>query len=108
MTFPCTSCGECCRRAGSVPGFPEPVLPNGTCSRLSEDGRCSIYETRPAICRISEMATAPMIAAVSRDGSIVQIKNPHRSRAAYYMAAAEACNRFQEEAGTDAAFRVKL
>jgi hypothetical protein len=54
------------------------------------------------------MATAPLIAAVSRDGSIVQIKNPHRSRSAYYAAAAEACNRFQEEAGIDVSLRVKL
>lgn len=48
--FPCTKCGACCRRAREYllpPGF----WHNGACRFLRGD-ECSIYETRPKICRV--------------------------------------------------------
>lgn len=50
MSFTCTQCGACCRRAGQLPGFPLPVNPDGSCSKLVNN-LCSIYADRPAICR---------------------------------------------------------
>lgn len=56
MGFPCTGCGLCCRFAGEavthVVGFTEPINPDGSCSRLTADNKCSIYATRPEACRI--------------------------------------------------------
>lgn len=53
-SFPCTQCGACCRFAGAVPNFPEPVLP-GTqqCVHLDSANRCVVYSTRPEVCRIA-------------------------------------------------------
>jgi len=41
MTFSCDKCGACCRAV--------------KCDRL-KDNLCSIYDTRPTICRVDEMA----------------------------------------------------
>ncbi|WP_353049029.1 YkgJ family cysteine cluster protein [Exiguobacterium sp. s6] len=53
-TFPCDSCGLCCRKIGMIPGFEEFDDGNGTCIHLNEYHQCSIYETRPLYCRITE------------------------------------------------------
>lgn len=51
--FPCTKCGACCKLAGLVDGFSEPVLyPNGPCVHLARNGQCVIYKLRPKECRI--------------------------------------------------------
>ena len=50
--FPSTMCGACCRRAFLV-GLPH--LANGTCVYL-KDNECSIYSSRPDICRIDKGA----------------------------------------------------
>lgn len=56
MSFPCTQCGECCRRTKFVSDdFLARVGlergPDGICKHFN-DNRCSIYETRPDVCRI--------------------------------------------------------
>ncbi len=53
MSFPCTSCGACCRRAGHVKGFPFLVTQDGACQFLAGN-LCAIYEERPEICRVTE------------------------------------------------------
>ncbi len=55
LTFICSACAACCKRAGTIPGFPEPVDAQGVCLHLQADGRCSIYEQRPLICRVDKL-----------------------------------------------------
>ena len=55
MTFPCTRCGACCRRVGLSPVTRDLAGPDGACRHLSPDSTCSIYETRPDVCRIDLM-----------------------------------------------------
>lgn len=52
--FPCTSCGLCCKNIHLVPKLQDFDRGNGTCIHLV-DSKCSIYETRPQVCRIDEM-----------------------------------------------------
>lgn len=51
--FPCTQCGACCRRAGEMKGFPEPLNEDGSCVHLQDDNRCGIYKDRPIVCRVN-------------------------------------------------------
>ena len=71
-TFPCTSCGECCKKIGAllaVKDIPDPVTKllidafpykaqwqNGWCEKLTEDNKCSVYNDRPLLCNIREVA----------------------------------------------------
>jgi uncharacterized protein len=77
MKFPCTSCGACCRRAGVVArfvgpeAFPHAIRPDDSCSQLTPDNKCAVYETRPPICRIAshfEENSAQCNAWVREDG----------------------------------------
>jgi len=83
--FPCTGCGVCCRVGPRlVKGWP--LNADGSaCAYLGADNRCTIYGTRPAICRVG---TQPVPLAQT------------------FAASAAICNRMQEEAGIDPAFRV--
>ncbi len=56
--FGCVKCGECCRHASSFPGFPEPLNADGSCSHLTADGLCSIYDNRPDACRVGKFGHA--------------------------------------------------
>jgi len=51
--FNCTMCGACCRHADRHTDFPEPVREDGSCSHLTEDNKCDIYENRPLICQVN-------------------------------------------------------
>lgn len=64
--FPCTGCGACCSRIEKavdyVKKFKDPKLTfphtwdeNGRCEKQGEDGRCTVYEDRPILCRVDEM-----------------------------------------------------
>lgn len=97
VTYPCTQCGACCRRALFVvaatglddwaPGFAD----NGACAALQVDNTCAIYETRPLLCRVDEMREHH--GADERD---------------WYEANAAQCNTMQVEDGTPETFRVRL
>lgn len=66
MDYPCTGCGECCKRVqtileGSyddpifeelVRRFPYKARKDGSCEMLTEEGLCSVYEHRPLVCNI--------------------------------------------------------
>jgi len=65
MNFPCTGCGACCRViswADDVVVRDDPEHPHyfpythkdGVCEKLGPDNKCTIYETRPLICRIED------------------------------------------------------
>ena len=57
MDFPCAKCGLCCRMIRSVPELAEYDNGNGVC-RYLENNICSIYESRPQVCNVSEMYNA--------------------------------------------------
>ena len=51
MSFQCDKCGACCKFVYGT----ELDRGDGTCKHLAEDNTCSIYEDRPAICRVDAM-----------------------------------------------------
>tara|TARA_R100000544_G_C2226771_1_gene61305 strand:- start:1866 stop:2159 length:294 start_codon:yes stop_codon:yes gene_type:complete len=57
MNFLCSGCGACCRLAGPAGGANHglPIKKDGSCGHLI-DNKCSIYNTRPKICRVEENA----------------------------------------------------
>jgi len=64
--FPCSGCGACCRRAKQTveklnitdPNnefyFPYKWDETGRCEKLTDDNKCSVYETRPTVCNIDK------------------------------------------------------
>ncbi len=54
LKFPCDCCGECCRHIGNIPQLKAYDIGNGVCKYL-EGNLCTIYETRPEICRVDTM-----------------------------------------------------
>lgn len=93
MTFPCTKCGACCRVAFLIPGFTEPVNDNGSCVHL-QDNMCSIYETRPDICRVDEYYDKHLTNVMSREEA--------------YLANAQVCNMTQRLLNIDEKYRVEI
>ena len=65
-SFPCTSCGACCRKLkqaisnlksiGIDVDFPYKWDENGVCEMLSEDNKCLVYHDRPVICNVEKLA----------------------------------------------------
>ena len=53
MMFPCDKCGACCRNLHLSPLYTELDRGDGVCKYLSEN-LCSIYESRPLLCRVDE------------------------------------------------------
>lgn len=74
----------------AVPGFPYRARPDGSCEKLI-DNRCSVYETRPAACRIDETADRLKI-----------------DRRAFHERNAAICNAMIKEAGLPDRFLVNL
>lgn len=77
--------------AGNIAPMQMYALEDGSCKFLNEDNSCSIYETRPEICRIEEM---------QKESGI------HKD--AYFADSAKACNQIQEHFEVPVKFRVKL
>lgn len=53
LKFQCSQCGACCRKAGKLGLMPQ--REDGACLYLGQDNLCTIYETRPEICRVDKM-----------------------------------------------------
>lgn len=53
MMFPCDQCGECCRNLKLSDLYKDLDRGDGVCKYLSGN-LCSIYESRPLLCRIDE------------------------------------------------------
>jgi len=64
--FVCSKCGECCRHIDLIPQLAEFDTGNGVCIHLKGDC-CSIYSTRPEICRIDEMYDKYFFKLYTRD-----------------------------------------
>ncbi len=52
--FECNGCGACCRSIGGITAMAHFDRGDGTCKHLTENNQCSIYDTRPAMCRVDE------------------------------------------------------
>ena len=104
--FPCTKCGLCCKQLAntlanqhSLPQklqdllsiFPYRPKPDGSCPKLTEDGLCSVYETRPIICNIK-------LAAQVLNHDITD----------WYRINAENCNNLINNAGISTDYLVKI
>jgi uncharacterized protein len=48
--FNCWNCGACCKLCNKVEELRHLDRGDGTCIHLTEENKCSIYETRPEIC----------------------------------------------------------
>ncbi len=53
MMFECSKCGLCCRMVNKSEIYAELDRGDGVC-RYLKDNLCSIYESRPLICRVDE------------------------------------------------------
>jgi len=88
MSFPCTSCGACCRDVKIFDNYPalKGILAykeDGSCVNLTEENLCAIYDTRPELCRIPQGLSRRML-----------------------LGTAHECNRLQEKYGIGEEYRV--
>ena len=100
--FPCSSCGACCKRIikavqnlgnqqkESPLHFPHKWNEQGVCEKLTTDNKCSIYETRPLICNVDEIAKL----------TNMPIKQ-------FYNINIKACNAIMDEDNIPQEFRIK-
>ena len=93
MSFPCTTCGACCKHISNIAELKDFDLGNGICKELDlKSNKCKIYENRPLICRIDEMYKA---------------FSKVWSKKEFYSYNAKACNELQRLENIDESFRVK-
>lgn len=91
--FPCTQCGECCKRVGGSEATRFLDRGDGVCRHYQEGAHlCAIYAERPLVCRIDD-------AFELGDWGFL-------ARTEYYRLNAEFCNAWQEAAGQPQRFRV--
>lgn len=56
MTFPCSSCGLCCQNIQNIKELKDFDNGSGICIKFDIlNHTCSIYETRPEVCRVEKM-----------------------------------------------------
>lgn len=92
MTFPCTSCGACCSSIEGIDFLAE-YNQEGKCTNLS-DNRCSIYDSRPLLCRI--------------DDAYEELFSTYMTKEDFYRENAKACNELQMKMGIDLSYRVYI
>lgn len=94
--FPCSACGECCRRVGL--SHETRFLATGTdttCRYLDESRNlCSIYENRPDVCRIDRFYADNLQNFIGKRR--------------FYEENAALCNKWQEESGLPLHYRVVI
>lgn len=78
--FECSKCGECCRHLSLSDLYRELDRGDGVCKYLSGN-LCSIYESRPVLCRVDE--------------SFDLFFQGNMSRAEYYRLNYEACKKMK-------------
>lgn len=80
--FECDKCGCCCRHLDRSELYKELDRGDGICKYL-EGNICSIYETRPALCRV--------------DLSYEMYFRPYMDKQQYYKLNTEACKKLKKE-----------
>lgn len=66
MKFKCSQCGECCRHLDRSELYRDLDRGDGICRYLTGN-LCSIYETRPLLCRVDESYEAFFSEIYTRD-----------------------------------------
>lgn len=91
VTFGCTSCGACCRKAVSMGLMPTKDGTNCYFQVISPEGKstCSIYEIRPPLCRVDD-------GILPRDTDLVS----------WHKKVGKRCNELQAAEGLDDSWRV--
>ena len=108
--FPCTKCGLCCTRVAQVldhnsieyqtaptvikdlmDRFPYPTNSDGSCSMLTSDGLCKVYDDRPIICNV-------------KYGALLLNLNLKE----WYQNRADGCNKLIKDAGLSDDYLVKI
>jgi len=93
--FICTKCGICCRNLDANPLYSALDRGDGVCVNLDErQNLCSIYQTRPQICRADEMFDLYFKASMTF--------------ADYIRMNAQVCHAKQVEAGISEVRRIKF
>jgi uncharacterized protein len=82
-SFPCNSCGLCCRHLKNVLELASFDRGDGVCRHLV-DNRCEIYEARPFICRVD---------------AVHKYLFSHMDKQTFYLENLRVCKALQEEAG---------
>ena len=108
--FSCTACGQCCRNVGKaikdaetndkIPNviremllsFPHDTNSDGSCSKLTSDGQCEVYENRPTICNVDKMYDI--------------YYNKFYSKREFYEMERKACNSMIRSAGLDTKYLI--
>jgi len=83
-------CGACCKRAATHPAFPLATNPDGSCMHLV-DNKCSIYDTRPLVCRIKEYGQS-----IGKQGD------------EWIKANIRACNEIMDQDGVPQEYRIEI
>jgi Fe-S-cluster containining protein len=96
--FQCSSCGACCRRVREMGDFDLPINEDGSCSELSPEGKCNIYETRPVVCRVEESYYR-----LNTEG-----KKVYKTKLDWYKKNSKICNDWIKEDGLDNSFLIDL
>ena len=103
MVFPCTKCGLCCKNAKRLNAeiesyftlvpeelkFPHAINEDGSCSKLTAEGLCSVYDNRPLVCNLRGLG-----------------EKFNFDMKKWYEQNAASCNAEQEKVGMDESFRV--
>ncbi|AUZ76703.1 MULTISPECIES: YkgJ family cysteine cluster protein [Aeromonas] len=67
-TFPCSACGQCCRRVNESSKTAFLDRGDGVCKHFDEQSNlCRIYSERPLVCRVEEYYLANMSELISWD-----------------------------------------
>lgn len=95
MIFPCSKCGICCQNITGIEELESYDMGNGTCKYfdISSD-MCTIYDTRPNICRIDKMFD-------------LKYKKSF-SKLEFYNLNAKACNELQEKFNLNKKYRIQI
>ena len=73
--------------------FGLPDRGDGACANLNEKNQCSIYETRPDICRVDKM---------------YKIKNLSISEKDYYIESTKMCHKLIDKVKLDESYKIEL
>jgi Fe-S-cluster containining protein len=93
--YPCTRCGCCCKRIGGIVeaadvDFPYEIRDDGSCSMLSADNLCMVYDDRPLICNMDKFIEVNGI-----------------NKETFYKANIAVCNSMMDADGVPESFRIK-
>nr|WP_159676003.1 YkgJ family cysteine cluster protein [Enhydrobacter sp. AX1] len=70
-SFPCSSCGLCCKSLSNNPLATDLNRGDGVCRHLDEETKlCKIYTERPLVCRVEDFYNTFLTDKYSWDGFV--------------------------------------